>query len=79
MKEEGWASLSVDITHGISYLIHPNLSAACPVPVLEHHIDLMTTLTLAVKGHMIKLGNAMLPMKDWEYEVALKSEHHMNG
>jgi hypothetical protein len=79
MKDEGWASLSIDLRNGITYLIHPNLSAADTQAVLDHHIDLMKTLTQAVKLHMVKLANFVLPMKDWEYEVALKTEHVMNG
>ncbi|KAM0857340.1 hypothetical protein ACQ4PT_048530 [Festuca glaucescens] len=79
MKQEGWASLTIDFRRCITYLIHPNLSAACPVEVLHHHIDLMKILTQAAQEHMTRHGGAVIPMVEWEYEVALKSEHHMNG
>jgi hypothetical protein len=79
MKQEGWASLTIDFRRCITYLIHPNLSAVCPVDVLHHHIDLMKILTQAAQEHMTKHGGAVIPMVEWEYEVALKTEHHMNG
>lgn len=79
MKQEGWASLTIDFRRCITYLIHPNLSGVSAVDVLHHHIDLMKILTQAAQEHMTKHGGAVIPMVEWEYEVALKTEHHMNG
>jgi hypothetical protein len=74
-----WASLSVNMSMGVTHLIHPGQSDKSYSDVLDAHRSMMIRITKMILAHMKKLANKLTPEGKWHIDVALKKEHTMVG